>query len=83
VLPVSDYPQDDMAEVLRQQISAERELSEQLLRYAGEWVAVSNHEIVAHAATLEQLMEIVSGTNEEEAVEVFEVSTDPTAVSFF
>jgi hypothetical protein len=72
-----------MAEVLRRQISAERELSEQLLQYAGEWVAVRNHEIVVHAATLEQLMEIVSGANEEESVEVFEVATDPTAVSFF
>lgn len=80
---MTDYPQDDMAEVLRQQISAERELSEQLLQFAGKWVAVSNHEIVAHAATLEQLMEIVSGTNEEEAVEVFEVSPDPNAVCFF
>jgi hypothetical protein len=76
---VSDAP--DMAEVLRQQISAERELSKRLLQYAGEWVAVRNHEVVAHAATLEKLMESVIG--EEETVEVFEVSTEPPAVCFF
>jgi hypothetical protein len=72
-----------MAEVLRQQISAERDLSDRLLKYAGEWVAVRNHEIVAHAATLEALMETVSDTTGEEQVEVFEVSPDPSAVCFF
>jgi Family of unknown function (DUF5678) len=78
---MSDVPEVDMAEVLRQQISAERELSKRLLQYAGEWVAVRNHDVVAHASTLEKLMELVSGT--EETVEVFEVSAEPEAVCFF
>jgi len=72
-----------MAEALRQQITAERGLSERLLKYAGEWVAVRNHDVVAHAASLELLMELVRGEGEEAEVEVFEVSRDPAAVCFF
>jgi hypothetical protein len=72
-----------MAEVLRQQISAERDLSKRLLEYAGEWVAVRNHEVVAHAPSLEKLMELVSDTQGEATVEVFEVSPEPEAVCFF
>jgi hypothetical protein len=74
---------EDMAEVLRQQVKAERDLSKRLLKYAGEWVAVRNHEIVAHAPTLEELMELVRETQQEEAVEVFEVSSEPESVCFF
>jgi hypothetical protein len=69
-----------MADALRQQIAAERELSARLREHSGEWVAVRDHEVVAHASTLEELMERV-GT--EETVEVFEVSTEPETVYFF
>jgi phosphohistidine phosphatase SixA len=74
---------EDMAEALRRQISAERDLSKRLLEHAGEWVAVRNHEVVAHAPTLEELMESISGEDEQEQVEVFEVATEPNSVCFF
>jgi hypothetical protein len=78
--PMGESEAQDLAETLRRQVSAERELSEQLRQHAGEWVAVRNHEIVAHARTLEELMGKVRGTEGEEEVEVFEVSTDVEAV---
>jgi Family of unknown function (DUF5678) len=80
---VSESDPQDMADALRQQIAAERELSTRLREHAGEWVAVRNHEVVAHAPTLEELMERVRGTEGEETVEVFEVSTEPESVYFF
>jgi hypothetical protein len=79
---VSDDPQD-MAEALRQQVAAERELSDRLGQHAGQWVAVRNHKIVAHAPTLDELTEKIRGTEDEEAAEVFEVSKDSAAVYFF
>ena len=80
---MSETDPQDMAEVLRQQVAAERELSQRLRDHAGEWVAVRNHEIIASAATLEELMETMRGRDEEEEVEVFEVSAEPDAVYFF
>jgi hypothetical protein len=73
----------EMADALRQQIAAERELSTRLRDHAGEWVAVRNHEVVAHAQTLEELMERVRERKGEETVEVFEVSTEPESAYFF
>jgi Family of unknown function (DUF5678) len=69
----------DMADVLRQQVQAEKELSKSLEDYAGEWVAVRDHKVVAHAVSVEALMEQVSG----EAVEIFEVSAGEGAVVCF
>jgi hypothetical protein len=80
---VSDTDPQDMVEALRRQVAAERELSERLRQHAGEWVAVRNHKVVEHAPTLEELMEKVRGTQQEEEVEVFEVSTEPESVYFF
>jgi hypothetical protein len=80
---VSDTDPQDMSEALQEQVAAERELSERLRQHAGEWVAVRNHKVVAHAPTLEELMENVRDTNQEEEVEVFEVSIEPDSVYFF
>jgi hypothetical protein len=80
---VSETDREDMAEALRKQVAAERELSEHLRQHAGEWVAVRNHKVVAHAPTLDELMEKLRGTEDEEATEVFEVSKDPASVYFF
>jgi uncharacterized protein DUF5678 len=80
---MNDRDAQDMADELRQQISAERDLSKGLLEYAGKWVAVSNHSVVAHAPTLEELMELVRGTEQQDTVEVFEVSNEPESVCFF
>ena len=74
---------NDIAEALRQQIAAEGELAERLREHAGEWVAVRHHEVVAHAPTLEELMERVRGTGQEASVEVFGVSGDPESVLLF
>jgi hypothetical protein len=80
---VSETDREDMADVLRQQVAAERELSERLRQHAGEWVAVRNHKIISHAPTLDELMEKIRGTEDEETAEIFEVSKDPAAVYFF
>jgi hypothetical protein len=72
-----------MAEALRKQVAAEQKLSKRLREHAGEWVAVRNHKIVAHAPTLEALMENVRGTEDAKEVEVFEVSTETESVYFF
>jgi len=71
---------NDIAKALRQAIAAEAELAKRLREYAGEWVAVRNHEVVAYAPTLEELMEKVHGAGQEASVEVFEVSDDPESV---
>jgi hypothetical protein len=80
---VNESDPREMADVLRQQIAAERELSTRLRDHAGEWVAVRDHDVVAHAQTLEELMERVRDTKEEGTVEVFEVSTEPESAYFF
>ena len=74
---------NDIAKALRQAIAAEGELAKRLREYAGKWVAVRNHEVVAYAPTLEELMEKVHGTGQEASVEVLEVSKDPDTVLLF
>jgi hypothetical protein len=72
--------QNDIAESLQQQIAAESKLAVRLREYAGKWVAVRHHDVVASAPTLEELMERVRGTGQEESVEVFKVSNEPDSV---
>jgi Family of unknown function (DUF5678) len=66
-------------EALTRQVEAERELSTRLDEYMGEWVAVRNHEVVAHANTLEQLLDIIDPKNVDA---VFEVS-EPVGAAFY
>jgi hypothetical protein len=68
-----------IADVLHQQVKAERELSTRLEQYAGEWVAVRNHEVVAHADSLDALMDEVDA---DEVETVFRVAEDQ-AVCFY
>lgn len=63
-------------------LEAERELGQYLDKYAGEWVGVCDHEIVANAATLEELIEQLEASGKTE-VEVIQVPTDPGAACFF
>jgi Family of unknown function (DUF5678) len=56
-----------------EEIQAEEKLGEALNAYAGEWVAVADYVVVAHAATLEELLGQIEG-REEEVEEVFQVS---------
>jgi hypothetical protein len=58
-------PLDEAAldEALHREVEAERELSRQvrlrLDEYKGKWVAVSDHEVVASANTLDELLNII------------------------
>lgn len=63
-------------------LKAERELGRYLDEYAGEWVGVHDHEIVANAATLEELVEQLEASGKAE-VEVIQVPKDPGAACFF
>lgn len=63
-------------------IEAERKLGLSLDQYAGQWVGVCDHEVVAHAATLEELSEQLEASGKTE-VEVIQVSKDPGAACFF
>jgi hypothetical protein len=61
------------------QVAAEEKLSEVLRQFAGRWVAVRNHEVVANAETLQELRLLVG----DDAVDaVFEVP-DETGLSFY
>lgn len=63
-------------------LEAERKLGLSLDQYAGEWVGVRDHEVVANAATLEQLIEQLEASGKTE-VEVIKVPADPGAACFF
>jgi hypothetical protein len=63
-------------------LEAERELGVSLDQYAGEWVGVCDHEIVANAATLGELVEQLEASGKTE-VEVIQVPKDPGAACFF
>jgi hypothetical protein len=60
-----------------EQISAEEALANKLEQYAGDWVAVRDHEIVASDTSLEGLLEQVERISEE--VEVFQAAADSSA----
>jgi putative hemolysin len=63
-------------------LEAERELGQYLDKYAGEWVGVCDHEVVANAVTLGELIEQLEASGKTE-VEVIQVSKDPGAACFF
>lgn len=69
----------DMAEALRDRVRAQKQLAERLQEFAGQWVAVKNEEIVAHADSLEDLLETV----DPDEVEVFEVAKEQATACFF
>ncbi len=64
-----------------EQIQAEEILSVKLEGYAGQWVATSDHDVIAHADSLDQLLEQIN-TLEVDAT-VFQVTADSDAVCFF
>jgi hypothetical protein len=72
-------PAKDISDVLRDQIHAEKELSERLQDFAGEWVAVRNHTVVAHADSLAKLLKTV----DPDEVEVFQVAEEQATACFF
>jgi hypothetical protein len=64
-----------------EQVRAEERLNDQLEQYAGRWVAVLEHEVAAHAETLDELLEQIEAKEIE--AEVFRVAEDSHAVSFY
>jgi hypothetical protein len=62
-------------------VSAEEALALTLDEFAGRWVAILEHEVVADAATLPQLLS--ESVVEEQDVEIFRVADDPHAICCF
>jgi hypothetical protein len=63
-----------------EQISAEEALAHKLAQYAGRWVAVRDHDIVADADSLEELEALLEQLEENEtAVEIFQAAADSSA----
>jgi hypothetical protein len=65
---------------LERELQAEQTLAERLEQYAGEWVAVRNHEVVAHAGSLQELREQIG---QEEVEGAFKVPEGAEAACFF
>lgn len=63
-----------------EQIRAEEQLSAALTQYAGRWVAVDGHQVVADADSLDQLLEQLTG---EEVEAVFQVPAETGIACFF
>ncbi len=64
---------------LQEELKAEDVLASELAKYAGRWVAVCAHAVIADADTLEALLEQI----ESKEVEVFKVAEDPNAACFY
>jgi hypothetical protein len=65
---------------LTKELEAEQALGSELEKYAGQWVAVKDHTVVAHATTLQGLLEQVT---EDEDTVVLRVPEDPNTACFF
>jgi Family of unknown function (DUF5678) len=66
---------------LRREIAAEEALAKKLEKYAGEWVATRQHEVIGHAPSLDELLEQIK--TEEEGVEgIFQVPESNYACFF-
>jgi hypothetical protein len=63
-------------------VQAERKLSDSLEAFAGEWIAVVDHEVVANDKQLERLLDKVEQDTLEVAT-VFQVPQDHGAACFF
>lgn len=63
-------------------IQAELVLGDELAQYAGEWVAVYGHHVVAHANTLRELSDQIE-QEEIEAEGAFQVPTGDATSCFF
>jgi hypothetical protein len=63
-----------------QQLEAETELNDRLAEYAGRWVALRDHKIVADAATLKDLHGQIKDSSE---IEIVQVADDPHVACFY
>jgi len=67
-----------LTEVLAEQVQAERRLSHRFADFKGRWVAVRDHDVVAAADSLDELVEMIDDDQIEFVVEVPEERA-PTA----
>jgi hypothetical protein len=67
---------------LEREIQAETNLAEELEKYAGEWVAVRQHTVFSHAASLDELLEQISEKEASSADGIFQVPEAGTACYF-
>lgn len=70
-----------VAVTIKSEIASEHRLGETLSEYEGEWVAVRDYTVVAHADTLRELLEQIEG--QEEVEEVFHVPTASASACFY
>ena len=63
-----------------EQIAAETELNDRLAEYAGQWVALRDHKIVAVADSLKDLHAQIQDSSE---IEVVQVADDPHVACFY
>jgi hypothetical protein len=75
-----EQPQSKRA--LRERVRSERELRDQLVQYAGRWVAVIDYTVVRSAATWDQLLERLN-KREREGARVFRVPEHPEAIHLY
>jgi hypothetical protein len=64
-----------------ERIQAEEGLRDALRQYAGEWVAVRDHELIAHAQSLEELLGQVA--EQQGQVEIFQAAEDDFACFYW
>lgn len=64
-----------------EEVRAEELLAADLASYAGRWVAIIDHRVIASAATLEELLVEVQGKEDE--AEVFQVAEDGATACFY
>jgi hypothetical protein len=69
----SNEKERSLTEVLEEQVRAERQLSRRLANYKGRWVAVRDHDVVADAETLDELVDLIDDDPIEFVLEVPEV----------
>jgi hypothetical protein len=67
---------------LKREIAAEEALAKKLENYAGEWVATRQHEVIAHASSLDELLEQISPEEASSAEGIFQVPEAGAACYF-
>lgn len=84
VVCAADVPNDrgflTTSGTLQREIAAEQALGGTLERFAGSWVALREHQVVADAPTLDELLRKIEGMPVEG---VMQVPTDHDTVCFF
>lgn len=67
---------------LEREIQDETVLAEELEKYAGEWVAVRQHSVMAHATSLDELLEQITEEQASGADGIFQVPESRAACYF-